>query len=708
MNASLGTRRLTWHSLRAQKLWPTAIALIYAVLAISDLGAQPHAETEAGATNVLGDPQLMSDHPWFPGELSCSTFERLFATQASLYKRATGLNADTDQDRAIASWYWRNLNFYHNYTPREHYWGYPDLIETEDNRDVVREYWNGLFSYGFALCGTTHAQYTAEMQYLLGHARARTVDVTGHTSFEVFLKDAQYGPKGDWAVLDHDTSTIVFDDPKSPRRLLNHWDIAYSSKAPEAVPRTESELESLLDNAHAPEGNRGWYKSGLYYPRENTDARDSDAMGTYNHVRSSASLSGYASAPPMVALRRNETLRRYLQPGLGSKQYVYWGPNMQREAGIPGPGRDRTWASEPERMYRAERDTETEPVAHYGNAVYTYRPDFLDGSYRDAVISEDDKSVTFYFHSAYVIAATPAKANAQELWAAMYPGASNGLVITGQRADCTVQVSTDHGNTWSNPVAMAPKAQVDLTDEVKGRHAYLLRLNAPLEKLASMDIDIRTVCMANDRLMPHLKSQGSTITYQWSGKAVFSVGPSKNLAATYVTDGGFGTDHVEMTIPAPAGSRILAVYSMAQVSSEHSDENIRYDIDCSTSRDSSWLPIVEDWRVEKHGYQMPETSSLSYCYGNRELSEPAEEVTVRFSNDGQVKYERAEVHVVYQVSRRQPLRVIFGWTESEASQGLPKTASHVFKADSESQALTWTIPTADVVETNWVDMKIEH
>jgi hypothetical protein len=708
MNASSGTSRLTWHSQRAQKGWSTALALLYVSLTIPDLSAQPHSKAEAGATSVLGDPQLMSDHPWFPGELSCSTFERLFATQASLYKRTTGLNADTDQDRAIASWYWRNLNYYHNYTPREPYWGNPDLIETEDNRDVVREYWNGLFSYGFALCGTTHAQYTAEMQYLLGHARARTVDVTGHTSFEVFLKDAPYGPNGDWAVLDHDTSTIVFDDPKSPRRLLNHWNIAYSSKAPEAVPRTESELESLLDNTHAPEGNRGWYKSGLYYPRENTDARDSDAMGTYNDVRSSAPLSGYSLAPPMVALRRNETLRRYLQPGLGSKQYVYWGPNMQREAGIPGPGRDRTWVCEPERMYRAERDTETKPVAHYGNAVYTYRPNFLAGSYRDAVISEDDKSVTFFFHSPYVIAATPPKAHAQEIWAAMYPGASNGLVIRGRRADCTVQVSTDHGNTWSKPVAMAPKAQVDLTDEVKGRHAYLLRLNAPLEKLASMDIDIRTVCMANDRLMPHLKSQGSTITYQSSGKAMLSAGPSKSIATAYVSDGNFGTDNVEMTVPAPAGTRILAVYAMAQICPEFPDENIRYQIDCSTSRDSSWLPIVEDWQIEQHGYQTPETSSLSYCYGNRALSEPAEEITVRFSNDGHVNYERAEVHVVYQVSRRQSLLVTFGWTESEESQDVPKTASHLFKEDSESQALTWTIPTADVVETNWVEMKIEH
>ena len=34
----------------------------------------------------VGDPQIGTDHPWYPGELACSTYERLFATQAELYE----------------------------------------------------------------------------------------------------------------------------------------------------------------------------------------------------------------------------------------------------------------------------------------------------------------------------------------------------------------------------------------------------------------------------------------------------------------------------------------------------------------------------------------------------------------------------------------------------------------------------------------------
>ena len=49
------------------------------------------------ASADVGDPQLGTDHPWYPGELACSTFERLFATQAEVYKRVTGRDCTTVQ-----------------------------------------------------------------------------------------------------------------------------------------------------------------------------------------------------------------------------------------------------------------------------------------------------------------------------------------------------------------------------------------------------------------------------------------------------------------------------------------------------------------------------------------------------------------------------------------------------------------------------------
>src|SRR5205823_1039831 len=61
----------------------------------------------------VGDPQVRTDHPWYPGELACSSFEALFATQAELYQRVVGVKPRTDEQKALAAWLWRNTHYYH-------------------------------------------------------------------------------------------------------------------------------------------------------------------------------------------------------------------------------------------------------------------------------------------------------------------------------------------------------------------------------------------------------------------------------------------------------------------------------------------------------------------------------------------------------------------------------------------------------------------
>src|SRR5229473_2605976 len=143
----------------------------------------------AAARADVGDPQVRTDHPWYPGELACSTFERLFATQAEAYRRAVGVEPKTDEEKALAAWFWRNTHYYHGEDGRQDLWG--KGFGHEEN--WIREYWTGLFGCGFGLCGPTHHQWTAEMERLLGHGRARTVGVEGHTAFEVFLTGGSYG-----------------------------------------------------------------------------------------------------------------------------------------------------------------------------------------------------------------------------------------------------------------------------------------------------------------------------------------------------------------------------------------------------------------------------------------------------------------------------------------------------------------------------------
>src|SRR5690349_3518173 len=111
----------------------------------------------------VGDAQLRTDHPWYPGELAISTFERLFATQAELYERVTSEKPTSDEQKALAAWLWRNTHFAHGEEGTEDLFGTGFLA----GNNTTRDYWTGLFSHGFALCGTTHGQWCAEMEALM-------------------------------------------------------------------------------------------------------------------------------------------------------------------------------------------------------------------------------------------------------------------------------------------------------------------------------------------------------------------------------------------------------------------------------------------------------------------------------------------------------------------------------------------------------------
>lgn len=224
----------------------------------------------------VGDPQIRTDHPWYPGELAMSTFERLFATQAEVYERETGIRVDSDHHKALASWYWRNTHFWHGETGKRDWWG-KGLAQGHDLRP--REYWNGLFGYGFGLCGTTHSQWTAEFEALLGHGRGRGVGAAGHNAFEVLLRGGAYGDQGRWALLDHDLSTVIFDPTGD--RLLGLGEI-------------QVDVDRFIKRDYQPDKQNGWLVCGLH---------PSDGV-SYRKYAVAEYLAGYAGPPPKVHLKR--------------------------------------------------------------------------------------------------------------------------------------------------------------------------------------------------------------------------------------------------------------------------------------------------------------------------------------------------------------------------------------------------------------------
>src|ERR1700677_1956794 len=94
--------------------------------------------TAGRAQAGVGDPQLGTDHPWYRGELSCSTFERLGAAQAERYERVVGVRPKSDEQKALAAWLWRNTHYWHGEEGAQDLWGL-GFTRGQDMR--TREYW---------------------------------------------------------------------------------------------------------------------------------------------------------------------------------------------------------------------------------------------------------------------------------------------------------------------------------------------------------------------------------------------------------------------------------------------------------------------------------------------------------------------------------------------------------------------------------------
>jgi hypothetical protein len=615
----------------------------------------------------VGDPQVATDHVWYPGELAYSTFERLAETQAALYEKVVGERPTTDEQRVLAAWLWRNTHYWHGEQGVEDLWGKGFQNDTDT---ATREYWTGLFAHGFGLCGTTHAQWTAEMEFLLGHNRARVVGVTGHNSFEVFLTGGVYG-KGRWALLDHDVSTVIFDD--QGQRLLS-------------IAEIKENLRRWTKEQVAADKQHGWLVSGLH----------PDDGGAFDTYRSAEYLAGYAGPPPVVHLRRGESLRRYVGPGLeDGRTFVFWGRNYNSE-NIPGPERSRTWVNQPARMYGSKDGTGHHAgQARYANAVYKYQPDFKTNDYREGIIDESEQHVTLEFNSPYIIAATPPN---DEAWGIYQSDCRNGLVVTGG-ARVPMSLSTDRGRTWQDAGVL--DSRLDLTDLAKGHRQYWLRFEASASKLTGANLQMTTICQTNSSVIPRLSDNGSRVEFQASGRAIASAGPNIAQAETHRIAGAFDSPRVTLELAAPRNSAAVAVYAAAHVASSNPPSpDIAYNVDYSTDKGKSWQSLVSDWRITRQGDEPADFWSQSFCWGSTELNDIRQPLQVRFRNDGGKRYRRAEVHLLYRVPEQDATRVTFHWQDDTGVH----TASHDFApAASSSTSANWQLPTGKGVNTLWVE-----
>ena len=331
--------------------------------------------------------------------------------------------------------------------------------------------------------------------------------------------------------------------------------------------------------------------------------------------------------------------------------------------------------------------------ARYGNAVYTYRPDFTKEDYREAVVEEDKGQVTFGFRTPYVIGATPTDRSA---WGIYQPGCRNGLVLHGQ-ATCPVSLSVDDGGTWLE--AGRFKDGLDLTDLVKGRQSYQLRLQAPASILASAGLLFTTVCQLNPAMLPRLKDGGTRVQFAASGLGVVSAGPTMPLAQTHVVSGAFDSTTVTLAQRTPHGETVKAIYAAAHMASGNPPRpEVKSQIDFSTDNGVTWQSLTRDWQIPRRGKEPGDFWSQSFCYGSTNLAGAnSGALHVRFRNNSGKRYLRAEAHLVHATGGRDGTKVTYSWTDS--------TGTHVEAHQSEVDTATWALPTATNVQTRWVEFE---
>jgi hypothetical protein len=334
----------------------------------------------------------------------------------------------------------------------------------------------------------------------------------------------------------------------------------------------------------------------------------------------------------------------------------------------------------------------------FANAAYTYAPDFAGGGYKDGVVAEDDKQVTFEFRSPYVIAATPAN---DSKWGIYDAGGKNGLVVSAKAA-VNVAVSVDGGKTWGEAAAVAADKPADLTDRVKGFNQYWLRVDAPADKLKASGLTINTVCQTNVATIPHLHDGTNKVTFESTGVGIVSAGPSQQQAEAHVVEGKMGSPSVTLELTPPRGEKAMRVYAASWQASGAPPAPVKYQIEYSVDGGRTWASVVKDWQVVRHQPEPKDFWSQSFAWGDAEIKGGAGgPVRVRFSNDGRKTYRKVEAHLAYEVSKPTATEVRFAWTDSAGKQ---RTAEHVYAAATAKAAdETWSFDAGKNVETQWVE-----
>ncbi|HLH28352.1 MAG TPA: hypothetical protein VKW77_05520, partial [Acidimicrobiales bacterium] len=450
----------------------------------------------APAWAQAGGPELKTDDPYYPGEGALSTPSRVLAHALAVPRGPLG--ASTNREKMIRLFLWRAEHFAHNVSPEVYNLPGVDPAPSKDN-PLMTDYdaMRALFSYGWGVCGTNHAQMRVFADEAGWPCRRRGLQ--GDTGFEVQV-DANSPPGATgWRYYNTDQYTLHF--------LANDPSAHFAS------------LDEVVSTAHRYIEWNPDLGLGYRLPQANTHGNYQDFAGVtgtvadrsaqwrdyYQNVWAIAPANavplygeGYTSTPVVVQLKRGETFTRWADPSgavtdLALAGKLWWGYDAGGGDNSPftpysfvqnAPARDQVGP------VGANPEASALVGQRYGNGCFLWVPSLSQGEHLDGTLAitgtlaaggspalkSTGASTLVLFHNApYTIAARPSPSTPAD---PAKPGAADGAVIGADTVGSVgVEVSTNAGATWASIGSLSGAgARIDFTDSVKGRNQYLLRL----------------------------------------------------------------------------------------------------------------------------------------------------------------------------------------------------------------------------------------
>lgn len=649
------------------------------------------------ACGEIGDPTIRTDHPHYPGEGAFQSVEGCvrFATAGK----------ESTQERAIALYQWLLTHQYHLMSPQE--WcvpgRVPDTAVTGDYELVPFDANQARFSYGYGLCGTVHA-WNEPYWNALG-TRPRRRAFPGHVNSEI-----EYD--GSWHAFDTDMAGLLFRkdgvvagyddivrDPSlvdSTKPPLPHYPFAWPS-----------DFETM---------KRGWQEV----------AKTTKAGKTWYSLYNS----GYAAHPGIIRLRSGESFTRWYD------RDHFGGPTKRRfwHHLKDGPRRYWTFLDNGEPFHNGAKSN-SRGDASYCNAEFVYEPPLDSDGYREGLVEVSKNvahrdgsprlfasdgataSVTFQHFSPYVICGDP-----EDDANPMTGLATGGLVVEGDVVgEVTIAVSANEGQTWKTVPfdGRAGGFRVDLTDHVKGRYGWRVRLTwkggGGLDRLR-----FTTVCQVAQGIYPRLTANGSRVSFATGSRGVVPVLPDFGVPDD-VTDEfeerRLRSSNVEYT---PRTSRSRLAYRTTDnrpgqvVFCVESPElllevraAIRYQLRVPPPAETDYrLEVSTDdgatWRsFAKADIPADNEFSSGWLAGTVDVSNAATRhamVRATFHAGGhRTGLIDAQFYGVYETGSPGPSRVEFGWRDGEG-----KRATHAVELPAGTNEKSFTIPTGKIVRDEFV------